>query len=126
MRHYLTIVKALACGKRPRILMALSHGEHCAGAPAELAGIRPAQASRHLWVLANAGPVDSEACGRCVCRHRAIARGGSLVQDTLHWVRAWLRGDPRMIQDATRLRTRAARIPVPTARRLRHGKHELR
>ena len=126
MRHYLKIVKALACDKRLRILMALSHGELCEGALAQLAGIWPATASRHLWVLANAGLVDSEKCGRCVCYHLASAREGSLVQDTLNWVRACLRGDPQMIQDATRLTTLAARAPVPTTRRLQHGKHKMK
>ncbi len=111
MRHYLNIVKALACDKRLRMLMALSGGELCEGALAEVVGIRPATASRHLSVLMNAKLVDSEKHGRCVCYHLAIAREGSLVSKTLNWVRACLRGDPQTIQDAARRATLEARFP---------------
>jgi DNA-binding transcriptional ArsR family regulator len=126
MRRYLNIVKALASDKRLRMLMALRNGELCEGALAELVGVRPATASRHLWVLMNAGLLDSEKRGRCVCYHLAIAREESLVRETLDWVRASLRGDPQMTQDATRLTTLAARSPVPALRRLRHGKQKMK
>jgi DNA-binding transcriptional ArsR family regulator len=126
MRHYLNIVKALASDKRLRMLMALSSGVLCEGALAELVGIRPATASRHLSVLMNAGLVDFEKRSRCVCYHLAVAREGSLVSETLNWVRASLRGDPQTIQDAARRATLEAHSPVPTLRWLRHGRHRMK
>lgn len=117
MRHYLNMVKALASDKRLRILMALRSGELCEGALAELVGIRPSTASRHLVVLTNAGLVESEKRNRWVWYRLAIARRGNLVSETLNWVRASLRGDPQTVQDATRLATLTEpfRAPFHTA-----------
>lgn len=113
MRHYLNIVKALACDKRLRLLMALSGDELCQGAFAELVGIRPATASRPLPNLLNADPGDDEKRNRRVGYHLVIAREGSMVTETLNWVRASLCGDAHIVHDGARRATLAARFPIP-------------
>lgn len=112
-RRCLNIVKNLASDKRLRMLMALRNGELCEGALAELVGLRPATASRHLSVLMNTRLVNCEKHGRCVCYHLAVRPEDRLVRETLNWVRASLRGDPQMTEDKTRLTTLAARFPIP-------------
>ncbi len=103
MRHYVNIVKALACDKRLRMLMALRRGKICEGALAELVQISPSAASRHLSVLTNAGLVDFEKRGNCVCYRVVLGGREPLVDETLRWVQNCLRRDPVVIQDADRV-----------------------
>ena len=67
MKQFVAITTALSCEKRLRIVMALRNGELCEGVITELVGLVPSTTSRHLWLLLQAGLVDSEKTGRCVC-----------------------------------------------------------
>ena len=63
IKEFVVLTKALACEKRLRILMALRNRKLCESIVTEMLGLAPATASRHLWLLRQAGLVDSEKTG---------------------------------------------------------------
>jgi len=67
MRHFVSLAKALGSELRLRILMALRDQELCESVIAEMLALALATTSRHLWLLRQAGLVDPEKAGRCVC-----------------------------------------------------------
>jgi DNA-binding transcriptional ArsR family regulator len=100
MRQFVAITKALSCEKRLRILMALRNGELCEGVINELVDLSPATTSRHLWLLRQAGLVDSEKTGRCVCYRLAKASPSAVPGKTLRWLRDCLATHPQILADA--------------------------
>jgi DNA-binding transcriptional ArsR family regulator len=102
MRQFVAVTKALGCEKRLRILMALRNGELCEGVINEMLGLSPATTSRHLWVLREAGLVDSEKTGRCICYRLAAAGRSTVPGKTLRWLDKCLAMDPQIAEDAKR------------------------
>ncbi len=115
MQNYLKMVKALACDKRLRMVMALRGGEIREGALAEMVHITPSAASRHLQALTNAGLVGSEKRGNCVYYRLALAGRVPLVDETLGWVDTCLQHDPLIIEDLAQVKrmTRRRKQPKP-------------
>ena len=112
MRQFVAVTKALACEKRVRILMALRNRELCEGVITELLGLTPATISRHLWLLRQAGLVDSEKTGRCVCYRLAAASPSTVAGKTLWWLRECLAPHPQIVEDATQARALSGSSPV--------------
>ena len=96
----MAVTKALSCEKRLRILMALRNRELCEGVINEIVGLRPATTSRHLWLLRQAGLVDSEKTGRCVCYRLAKASRSTIQGKTLRWLEDCLATRPQILADA--------------------------
>jgi ArsR family transcriptional regulator len=101
MRQFVAVTRALASEKRLRIVMALRNRELCEGVISAMLDLAPATASRHLWLLQQAGLVDSEKSGRCVCYRLAVARPSTVAGKTLRWLRECLARHPQIVQDTT-------------------------
>jgi len=112
MRQFVAITKALACEKRLRILMALHNRELCEGVLTKMLGLSPATTSRHLWLLGQAGLVDSEKAGRCVCYRLAAARPSTDAGRTLRWLGECLARHPQVLADAAEARVLSGRSLV--------------
>lgn len=67
-------------------------------------GLSPPTTSRHLWVLRQAGLVDSEKTGRCICYRLAAAGRSTVPSKTLRWLDECLAMDPRILEDAKQAR----------------------
>ena len=126
MRQFVAITKALACEKRLRILMALHNRELCEGVITEMLGLSPATTSRHLWLLRQAGLVDSEKAGRCVCYRLAVANPSTVAAKTLRWVRECLTQQPQIVEDATQAQALSGRSPVQAECRQRRQRLAMR
>ena len=126
MKQFVAITKALACEKRLRILMALRHRELCEGTITEMIGLAPATASRHLWLLQQAGLVNSEKTGRCVCYRLATARRSSVTGRTLRWLRECLARHPQIVLDTTQAQALYDRSSVQAECRERRRKMATR
>ena len=105
MREFVLITKALASEKRLRILMALRRRSLCESVLTKLLGLSAATVSKHLWVLRQAGLVDSEKTGQCVCYRRASRKPHDAVDRTVQWLQECLAGNPQMQSDADRVAT---------------------
>jgi DNA-binding transcriptional ArsR family regulator len=104
MRELLNITKALADENRVRVLLALRGGELCACQITELFGLAPSTMSKHLAILQQAGLIDSRKDGRWVyfrLRHEAPSQ---VVASALEWVAAAAEAQPRIREDAARLK----------------------
>ena len=112
MTQFVALTKALACEKRLRILMALHNRELCEGVLTKMLGLSPATTSRHLWLLGQAGLVDSEKAGRCVCYRLAAARPSTVAGRTLRWLGECLALQPQVVEDAAQARVLSGRSSV--------------
>ncbi len=126
MRKFVATTKALACDKRLRILMALRERELCEGVIAELLGLAPATTSRHLWLLEQAGLVDSEKSGRCVCYRRAVVGPSTQAGKALRWVEESLAGHPQIAQDTAKAQALSTRSSVQAECRERKQRIPMR
>jgi DNA-binding IclR family transcriptional regulator len=104
MRQFVDVTKALACPKRLRILMALRNRNLCEGVITEMLGLTPSTTSRHLWLLRQAGLVDSKKTGRCVCYRLAAASPSTVAGRTLRWLGECLALHPQIVEDAKQAR----------------------
>lgn len=114
MRQCVAITKALASEKRLRILMALRDRELCESVITEMLGLAPSSTSRHLWLLRQAGLVDLEKTGRCVCYRGTVAKPATNAGQTLRWLRECLGLHRQVVEDAGRVRKLSGRSAVQT------------
>jgi ArsR family transcriptional regulator len=113
-----SIAKALGDSGRARILMSLSARELCVCQIIELLGLAPSTVSKHLAVLAQAGLVEGRKDGRFMHYHLASEKEAALaVRETLSWARKMLSRDPRVAEDAKRLRAILKISPEELCRR---------
>ncbi len=112
MRQFVAVTKALACEKRLRILMALRNRDLCEGVITKMLDLTPATTSRHLWLLRQAGLVDSEKAGRCVCYRLAAASPSTVAGKTLRWLGECLAPHPQMAEDAEQAQALSDSSPV--------------
>ena len=104
MRDFVNITKALADATRIRILLALRPGELCACQITELFGLAPSTMSKHLYLLRQAGLVDSRKEGRWIYYRLPGQEAPACVQQALKWVVASLADAPRIREDAKTLK----------------------
>ena len=104
MRELMTVTKALSDQNRVRMLMALHRQELCVCQVIELFGLAPSTVSKHLSILYQAGLVDSRKEGRWIYYQLAGKQAPVAVQKALQWLKDSLRKDPRIAEDACRLK----------------------
>lgn len=117
MREFMNITKALADENRVRMLLALRGGELCVCQITELFGLAPSTISKHLSILYQAGLTESRKEGRWIY-YRLPGKGAAkAVQGAIDWVAKSVNGDPRVGEDARRLKKIIAMDPVELCRR---------
>jgi DNA-binding transcriptional ArsR family regulator len=99
------VTKALSDENRLRALLAVKDGELCLCQIIPVLGLAPATVSRHMDLLERAGLVRRRRQGRW--RYYGLADGSSspAAARALRWVLEALRGDPRIEQDARRIKS---------------------
>ena len=122
----MNITKALACEKRLRILMALRNRELCEDVITKMLGLAPGTTSRHLWLLRQAGLVESEKTGRCVCYRLAVANPSTVAAKTLRWLGECLTQQPQIVEDATQTQALSGRSRVQAECRQRRQRLAVR
>ena len=105
MRDILSITKALSDESRLRALIAVKDGDLCLCQIIQVLGLSPATVSKHMDILERAGLVQRRREGKW--RYYRLADGAKDRPATraLAWLLAELRGDPRVKEDARRIRT---------------------
>ncbi len=117
MREFMNITKALADENRVRMLLALRGGELCVCQITELFGLAPSTISKHLSILYQAGLAESRKEGRWIY-YRLPGKGvPTTVRAAIDWVAKSVNGDPRVTEDAARLKKILAMDPVELCRR---------
>jgi DNA-binding transcriptional ArsR family regulator len=105
MREFMAITKALADENRTRVLMFLRGGELCVCQVMEMLGLAPSTVSKHLNILHQAGLVESRKEGRWIYYRLPDRDAPPVVRTAVEWVRRSLARDPRIVEDARRLKT---------------------
>ena len=98
------VTKALADENRLRVLLALRQGELCACQITELFGLAPSTMSKHLSILFQAGLVESRKDGRWIYFRLPNGEASPVVKGALSWVSKAVEKQPRIREDAKRLR----------------------
>lgn len=75
-------------------------------------GLAPSTTSRHLLVLQQAGLLDSEKTGLCVCYRLAGGPPSTVVGKTLRWLGECLATHPQTAKDAKQARGLSSNSPV--------------
>ena len=104
MRDLMKITKALADENRVRVLLALRTGELCACQITELFGLAPSTMSKHLSILYQAGLVDSRKEGRWIYFRLPDGKAAGKVKKAIDWISKAAEDEPRVQEDAKRLR----------------------
>ena len=104
MREILSIAKALSDESRVRALIAVKDGELCLCQIIQVLALSPATVSRHMQILEHAGLVERTRRGKW--RFYRLPEGSQTraVKRALAWVLAELRSDPRLTDDARKIR----------------------
>jgi DNA-binding transcriptional ArsR family regulator len=118
MRPFIDIAGALADEHRARALLALRKGELCLCQITELLGLAPSTVSKHLSVLKGAGLVEARKQGRWMYfRITQEQHAPPAVIDAIHWTSLALCREPRILDDARRLRQILCEDPEELCRR---------
>ncbi len=104
MRDFVNITKALADATRIRVLLALRPGELCACQITELFGLAPSTMSKHLYLLRQAGLVDSRKEGRWIYYRLPGKEAPASVRQAIEWVHGSLADDPIIREDTKTLK----------------------
>ena len=104
LRDVLNLTRALGDATRLRVLLALQRGELCACQITELFGLAPSTMSKHLYLLRQAGLVDSRKNGRWIHYRLPGAQAPVAVREALDWVTKSLADDPSALEDARNLK----------------------
>lgn len=103
MRELIVITKALADPNRVRALMFLRSGELCVCQIVEMLRLAPSTVSKHMAVLHQAGLVDARKDGRWIYYRLPGSDAAPVVREAVRWVRASLRAERQVREDARRL-----------------------
>lgn len=103
MRATLRVTQALADLQRVRILMMLQNGELCVCQIVETLGLAPSTISKHLFILSNAGLLNSRKDGRWMHYRLPSGASGAFVRPVLKWLFETLKNDETIKQDAKKL-----------------------
>ncbi len=117
MREFMAMTKALADENRVRVLLALQGGELCVCQITELFGLAASTISKHLSILYRAGLVELRKDGRWIY-YSLPAKGASApAREAIRWVAKSLAEDPRIAEDAARLKKVLGMDPVELCKR---------
>lgn len=117
MREFMALTKALADETRVRVLLALQNGELCVCQITELFGLAASTISKHLSILYQAGLLDSRKDGRWIYYSLPGKEAPASVREAIQWVSRTLSEDPRIAEDAGRLKKILALDPVELCKR---------
>jgi len=104
MRAFVNLTKALADATRLRLLLGLRRQELCVCQLTQLLGLAPSTVSRHLSILYQAGLVDARKAGRWMFYSLPGKEAPAAARAAIDWVNSSLRDDPRIAEDARRLK----------------------
>ena len=104
MFEFLNITKALAEENRLRILLALEGRELCVCQIIDLLRLAPSTVSKHMSVLRQARLVDGRKDGRWMYYRLAGNSAAPEVKGALAWIKSSLGRNPRIREDAKRLK----------------------
>ncbi len=104
LSRVVTLSKALNDETRVRILAAVGRGELCLCQIIELFGLAPSTLSKHVSLLASAGLLRRRKEGRWHYFRLAGDDASSEIRQALEWAMGSLGRDPRIREDARRLR----------------------
>lgn len=104
MKEVLAIAKALADENRMRVLMFLRAGELCVCQIMEMLGLAPSTVSKHLNILHHAGLLESRKEGRWIYYRLPGRDAPPRIRGVIRWLRESLADDPRVTQDARKLK----------------------
>jgi DNA-binding transcriptional ArsR family regulator len=104
MREFLSIARALGDESRLRALIAVKNGELCLCQIIQVLGLSPATVSKHMQILEQAGLVERRRRGKWRFYRLPDPAPTRTVKRALEWVLAELRSDPRLADDARRIR----------------------
>jgi DNA-binding transcriptional ArsR family regulator len=116
-RDTMAVTKALADENRVRILLALRLGELCVCQITELFELAVSTTSKHLSTLYQARLVDSRKEGRWMFYSLPGKTAPWAVREAIRWISSTLSEDPRVTEDATRLKKVLAMDPVELCKR---------
>ena len=104
MREMMAITKALSDENRTRVLMGLRDGELCVCQIIELLDLAPSTVSKHLTVLHQAGLTEARKEGRWMYYRLPGKDAPACSREAIRWLQANLADDPRIVQDAKKLK----------------------
>lgn len=103
MLKILNITKALSDETRVRVLMMLTSGELCVCQIIEMLGLAPSTVSKHMFILRQAGLVETRKEGRWIY-YRLTDRKVQTAREILNWLQRHLKNDKRILDDVKQLR----------------------
>jgi DNA-binding transcriptional ArsR family regulator len=117
LREFMALPKALGDENRVRMLLALRDGELCVCQITELFGLAVSTTSKHLSILYQAGLLDSRKAGRWMYYSLPGKAAPAAARDAIRWAAKALAEDPRIAQDAARLKKVLTLDPVELCKR---------
>ena len=117
MRAFMNITKALADESRIRVLFALREGELCACQIVEFLSLAGSTVSKHLSVLYQANLVEMRKDGRWIYYSLPGPTAPPTARTALKWVFRAAGDQPRIGEDARRLKKILETDPVELCRR---------
>ena len=105
MHEILSITKALSDETRVRALLSIRDGELCLCQIIEVLGLAPSTVSRHMNVLQQARLVERRKNGRWHFYRLTDGPAGGAARRALFWIVKELGDDPRIQQDARKVRS---------------------
>jgi ArsR family transcriptional regulator, arsenate/arsenite/antimonite-responsive transcriptional repressor len=117
MREFMTVTKALADENRVRMLLSLKSGELCVCQITELFGLAASTTSKHLSILYQARLVDSRKDGRWIYYALPGKEAPAATREAIRWAEKALTEDPRISDDAARLKKILAMDPTELCKR---------
>lgn len=94
MRELLNITNALADENRLKILFALQQEELCVCQITAFLNLAPSTVSKHLWILKQAGLIDSRKTERWVYYRLATDSASTAVKSAIDWVLKEIKRSP--------------------------------
>ncbi len=117
MREFMNISKALADANRVRMVLALRGQELCACQLTELFGLAPSTMSKHLSILYQARLVNMRKDGRWIYYSLPGKEMPKAAREAIGWVEKSLAEDPRITEDAQKLKQLLKLDPSELCRR---------
>jgi DNA-binding transcriptional ArsR family regulator len=117
LREFMALPKALGDENRVRMLLALQDGELCVCQITELFGLAASTTSKHLAILYQAGLLDSRKAGRWMYYSLPGKTAPAAARDAIRWAVKALAEDPRIAEDAARLKKVLDMDPVELCKR---------
>src|ERR1017187_10537549 len=117
MRGFMAVARALGDENRISMLLALQDGELCVCQITELFGLAASTTSKHLSILYQAGLLDSRKHGRWMYYSLPGKTAPAAAREAIRWAVKALAEDPKIAEDAARLKKVLAMDPIELCKR---------